>query len=234
MPSSTAHGLVMPCCAAYSRTSCVIFIEQNFGPHMEQKCATLLLSLGRVSSWNSRAVSGSRPRLNWSCQRNSKRALRERVVARPRTGMPLGDVGRMRRDLVRDDALLHVVAVRQAQVLLGRDVAQHRGAGPADHRGADGAGDVVVARRDVDGQRAERVERRLVAVLELLVHVGLDQVHRHVARAFDHGLHVVLPGDLRAARPACAARRTAPRRWHRTRSRGAGRRRARSSRRTPS
>ncbi|MCY1525003.1 hypothetical protein D9M68_599660 [compost metagenome] len=34
-------------------------------------------------------------------------------------------------------------------------------------------------------------------MLDLLVHVGLDHVHRHVARAFDHGLHIVLPGDLR-------------------------------------
>jgi hypothetical protein len=52
----------------------VIFIEQNFGPHIEQKCATLCASFGSVSSWNSRAVSGSSPRLNWSCQRKSKRA----------------------------------------------------------------------------------------------------------------------------------------------------------------
>ncbi len=51
-----------------------IFIEQNFGPHIEQKCAVLAGSAGRVSSWKARAVSGSRARSNWSCQRNSKRA----------------------------------------------------------------------------------------------------------------------------------------------------------------
>ena len=51
------------------------------GPHMEQKCATLADFLGRVSSWNSRALSGSRPRLNWSAQRNSKRAL-DRALSR--------------------------------------------------------------------------------------------------------------------------------------------------------
>jgi hypothetical protein len=32
------------------RTSWVIFIEQKVGLHMEQKCATLAESLGRVSS----------------------------------------------------------------------------------------------------------------------------------------------------------------------------------------
>ena len=38
------------CFAAKSRTSCVIFIEQNFGPHIEQKWADLAPSAGRVWS----------------------------------------------------------------------------------------------------------------------------------------------------------------------------------------
>ncbi len=57
--------------------------------------------------------------------------------------------------------------------------------------------DVVVARRDVGGERPERVERRFAAFLELLVHVDLDLVHRHVAGAFDHHLAALLPRDLR-------------------------------------
>jgi hypothetical protein len=40
--------------------------------------------------------------------------------------MALGEIGRMRRDLVGDDAVAHVLAVRQAEVLLRRDVAEHR------------------------------------------------------------------------------------------------------------
>jgi hypothetical protein len=64
------------------------------------------------------------------------------------------------------------------------------------------ARDVVVARGDVDGQRAQGIERRLVAVLELLGHVGLDHVHGHMAGAFDHGLHLVLPGDRQLAQGA--------------------------------
>src|SRR5262245_3195046 len=128
-------------------------MEQNFGPHMEQKCATLCASFGKVSSWNCRAVSGSSERLNWSTQRNSKRA-RERIVADLRRRMALGEVGGVRRDLVGDDALFVVVAVRQPEMLLGRDVAEHGGAEPADHGGADRRGDVVVARRDVGGERA--------------------------------------------------------------------------------
>jgi hypothetical protein len=141
----------------------VIFIEQNFGPHIEQKCATLWASLGSVSSCIARAVSGSRPRLNWSSQRNSKRArtARRRAAAR---GVTLREVGRVRGDLVGDDAVLDVVAVGQAEVLLRRHVAEHRRAVPADHRRPDAGGDVVVARRDVGGQRPERVERRLAAL----------------------------------------------------------------------
>lgn len=56
-------------------------MEQNLGPHMEQKWATLAPSAGRVSSWNSLAFQGSRERLNWSSQRNSKRAF-ERALSR--------------------------------------------------------------------------------------------------------------------------------------------------------
>src|SRR5206468_4036013 len=63
------------CSSAYFRTSWVNFMEQNFGPHMEQKWAVFAGSAGSVSSWYDRAVSGSSDRLNWSTQRNSKRAL---------------------------------------------------------------------------------------------------------------------------------------------------------------
>ena len=77
-----------------------------------------------------------------------------------------------------------------------RDVAKHGAAVPADHCRADRAGDVIVAGRDVGGERAERVERRFVAPLELFLHVLLDHVHGDVARAFVHHLHVLRPRAL--------------------------------------
>ena len=67
---------------------------------------------------------------------------------------------------------------------------------PADHCRADRAGDVIVAGRDVGRERAERVERRFVAPLELFLHVLLDQVHGDVTRAFVHHLHVLGPRAL--------------------------------------
>ncbi len=98
-------------------------------------------------------------------------------------------------DLVGDHAGLDVVAVGQTEVLLRRDVAEHRRPPPGDHRRADPGRDVVVRGRDVRGQRAERVERRLVADLLLEVDVLLDLVHRDVPRALDHRLYVVTAGD---------------------------------------
>ena len=77
-----------------------------------------------------------------------------------------------------------------------RDVAQHRRAIHSDHRGANRAGDVVVAGSDIGDERAERVKRRFVAQLHFLFHLHFDLVHRNVAGAFDHYLHVVLPGFL--------------------------------------
>jgi len=102
-------------------------------------------------------------------------------------------VGGVRGDLVGDDAVFHVLLVRQAEVFLGRDVAEHRAAIPTDHRRPDAAGDVIVAERDVGGERPERVERRFAAPFELLGHVFLDHVHGHMARAFVHHLHALGP-----------------------------------------
>ena len=53
---------------------------------------------------------------------------------------------------------------------------------------------MIVAGCDVRDQRAQRVERGLVAPLLLLLDVHLKLVHRHVARPFDHHLAAALPG----------------------------------------
>ncbi len=100
-------------------------------------------------------------------------------------------------DLVGDDADFHIVAVGQAEMFLRRDVAEHGRAEPADHRGANAGGDVVIAGGDVRGERPEGVEGGFAADLQLLLHVDLDLVHRHVAGAFDHDLAALVPCDFR-------------------------------------
>ncbi len=74
-------------------------------------------------------------------------------------------------NFIGNHAGFYVVAVGQAQMLLRGDVAQHGAAEPADHRRADAAGDVVIARCDVCGQGAECVERGFVAFFQLFFHV---------------------------------------------------------------
>jgi hypothetical protein len=173
-----------------------MFMEQNFGPHIEQKCASLKPSSGSVSSCMERAVSGSSESSNWRFQSKRVAGARELVVAIARAGPVPRDIGGVGRDLVRDEPGLHVFPVGQAQVLLGRHVAEHGSAVPADHGRADRRRDVVVARRDIGDQRPQRVERRLVAHLVFLLHLQLDLVQRDVAGPFDHHLHIVLPGLL--------------------------------------
>ena len=65
---------------------------------------------------------------------------------------------------------------------------------PADHGRTDRRRDVVVSRCDVGDQRAQRVERRFVAEFVFFLDLFLDLIERNVARPFDHGLNVVLPG----------------------------------------
>src|SRR5262245_52032446 len=66
-----------------------------------------------------------------------KASLRERIVPVLRAGMTLRQIGRVSRNLVRDHAVLYVLLVGQPEMLLWRDVAQHRSAKPSDHRCAD-------------------------------------------------------------------------------------------------
>ena len=108
-----------------------------------------------------------------------------------------GNVGGVGGDLVGDDPLPHVVQIGQAQVLLGGHVAEHSRPVPGCHSGADGAGDVVVARRHVGHHRPQHVERGLVATFHLQLDVALDLVHGDVARPFDHHLAIVLAGTAR-------------------------------------
>src|SRR5882757_2222368 len=62
---------------------------------------------------------------------------RDRIIAITRSRVTLRQIGGMRGDLVSDHAGLDVIAIGQPQVFLGRDIAQHGRAEPADHRRAD-------------------------------------------------------------------------------------------------
>ena len=122
--------------------------------------------------------------------------LAQRIIASRGPRVALGQICGVRGDLVGDDAGFHIIPVRQSQMLFGSDVAEHRGAVAGDLGGADGAGDVVVARSDIGDQRAQRVERSPIAQFLLALHILAHQVERDMPRSFHHHLNVVLPGAL--------------------------------------
>lgn len=55
---------------------------------------------------------------------------------------------------------------------------------------------MVVAGRNVGYQRAERIERRVVALLYLTLHILRNLIHRHMARTFDKRLNILCPSTL--------------------------------------
>ena len=122
--------------------------------------------------------------------------LAQGVIAVLGTGMSLGQIRGVGGDLVRDDPILDVLLVGQAQVFFGRHVAQHRAAIPTNHRRSDAAGDVVIARGDVGRERTQGVEGGLMAPFQLLGHVLLDHVHGHMSGSLVHHLNAMLPGAL--------------------------------------
>ncbi len=99
-------------------------------------------------------------------------------------------------DLVGDHAGFYVIPVGEAQMFLGCHIAQHRTAKPTDHSSPDAAGDMVIPRRDIRGERAKGVKRGFVTACQLLVHVLFNLVHGDMARPFDHNLTVLCPCDF--------------------------------------
>ena len=55
---------------------------------------------------------------------------------------------------------------------------------------------MVVAGENIRNQRAEHIEGSLMADALFDLHVGCDFIHSHVSRAFDHDLHILVPGTL--------------------------------------
>ena len=102
----------------------------------------------------------------------------------------------MRSNLIGNDPVFDVLFVRQSQMLFWRDITKHGCTVPTDQRGTDTRSDVVVAGCDICRERSQRIEGRFVAVLKLHLHVFFDQLHGHVAWAFDHDLNVMLPSNF--------------------------------------
>jgi hypothetical protein len=82
-----------------------IFMEQNFGPHMEQKCASLKPSSGSVSSCIGLGRLGVERESELLFPVETVAGAGKVVVAVACAGAVARDIGGMRRNLVGDDAL---------------------------------------------------------------------------------------------------------------------------------
>ena len=111
--------------------------------------------------------------------------------------MPLGQIGSMSGNLVGNHAVLHIIAIWQAEMLFRRNIAEHGAAIPADLCRTDTGCDMIIARRNIGSQRPQCIEWCLIAILKLQIHILLDHLHRHMAGPLDHRLHIMFPGDLR-------------------------------------
>ena len=119
--------------------------------------------------------------------------------------MAFSEVGAVGGDFVGNQPLFYILFVGQAEMFFWRDVAQHGAAKPANHCRADTGSEMIIARRDVGGERPQRVERRFVAVLQLFGHIAANHLHRHVAGAFNHHLNVILRAILVSSPSVCSS-----------------------------
>src|SRR3712207_609045 len=78
-------------------------------------------------------------------------------------------------------------------MLLRGNIAQHGSAIPAYLRCANGRSDMVIARCDIGNEWTEGVERCLMTLLQLAIHVSLNLVHGYMSRAFYKHLYIAFP-----------------------------------------
>ena len=87
-----------------------------------------------------------------------KPGLGERIVTDLGARVAFGKVGGVCCNFIRDNPVLHVILVGETKVFLGGNVTEHGRAVPADHGRANCGCNVVVARGNICGQWAQRVE----------------------------------------------------------------------------
>ena len=108
----------------------------------------------------------------------------------------LGDICRVSRNLGRDNSLFYILHVGKGQMLRRGHIAEEGRTVHGRHGSADGAGNMIVARSDIRHQGAQHIEGRAHAEGFLHFHVGGNLIQRHMAGAFHHHLHVVIPGPF--------------------------------------
>ena len=55
---------------------------------------------------------------------------------------------------------------------------------------------MVITWGNIGDKRAKRIKWRLETVLQLLVHIFLDHLHRYMPGSLDHHLNIMFPGNF--------------------------------------
>ena len=108
----------------------------------------------------------------------------------------LCQVGSMGCYLICDNTYTYIFAIRQAEVLFRRYVAEHGSTEPTDLCSSDSGSDMVVTRCDIGNEWTEGIERSIMAFLYLAFHILFDFMERHMTGTFDKCLYVILPSAL--------------------------------------
>ena len=107
--------------------------------------------------------------------------------------MSLSKVSCMSCNLIGHNTYTHIFLVRQSEMFLWCYVAEHSGSHPCYLSSTNSGSDMVIARCDISNDRTECIERSLMTMVELTIHVLTDLLHRNMTRTFDECLYVLIP-----------------------------------------
>ena len=107
--------------------------------------------------------------------------------------MSLSKVGCMSCNLIGHNTYTHIFLVWQCEMFLWCYVAEHSGSHPCYLCSTDSGSDMVIARCDISNDRTESIERSLMTMVELTIHVLTNLLHRNMTRTFDECLYILIP-----------------------------------------
>ena len=95
--------------------------------------------------------------------------------------------------LIGNDSRAYIFLIWQCKVLLRSYVAQHGSTKPGYLSSTYGTCYMVVAGSNICNNRAKCVERSLVTLVELALHILTYLMHRHMSGALNECLHILIP-----------------------------------------
>ena len=104
-----------------------------------------------------------------------------------------GNICRMGCNLGSNNSLFDIFYIRKSQMFCRCYIAEECGSVHGCNSTTDRSSDMVISRCDIGNERSKYIEWRSHADGLLNFHVGSNLVKRHMARSFNHDLHVMGP-----------------------------------------